>query len=227
MKLKDVKNNVNTFYPLRVVCIYHCKLLSEAGRNTVISILSKITLITHKHDGNIITGHILGIKGKYIYDNTTSDDVILWCRTWKLRKVVGMLRFQHCVALYVHICLLFTNITSKKHHAKLKSSQDSRTHQMHAIHKTLTYRLQEGGEKHARAFSFTFKCIFFTITHISGYIQQLYLFGSFSYNVQINGNNREAKLSVTSIMSTHSLTFRKLFSQLTSYSSKTPSARLK
>lgn len=43
---------------------YHGQFLSIAGRDTVSSILSKITLITHEHDGNILLGHILECKKK-------------------------------------------------------------------------------------------------------------------------------------------------------------------
>lgn len=41
------------------ICTYHGQFLPVAGRDTVSCIFSEITLITHEHDGNILTGHIL------------------------------------------------------------------------------------------------------------------------------------------------------------------------
>lgn len=46
------------------ICNYHGKFLPVAGRNATNSILSKIRLITHKHDGNVLVGHILPRKKK-------------------------------------------------------------------------------------------------------------------------------------------------------------------
>lgn len=75
------------------ICNYHGKFLPVAGRNATNSILSKIRLITHKHDGNVLVGHILPRKTM----NNNNNHIEISCD--RLRKVCWT-----CFTLSTNFC---------------------------------------------------------------------------------------------------------------------------